>query len=78
MEGSALSMASGRLKERIQEDPSLNGRVEQIVKNLAGCGKSDFVPRKVIPAKAGIQSLQGILDSRFRGSDGFWGFSATC
>jgi hypothetical protein len=31
----------------------------------------------VIPAEAGIQSFQGILDSRFRGSDGSSGFSAT-
>jgi hypothetical protein len=30
----------------------------------------------VIPAEAGIQSFQGILDSRFRGSDGSSGFSA--
>jgi hypothetical protein len=28
----------------------------------------------VIPAKAGIQSFQGILDSRFCGSDGECGF----
>ena len=32
---------------------------------LAGCGKSDFVTHNVIPAKAGIQSFQDILDSRF-------------
>jgi hypothetical protein len=28
----------------------------------------------VIPAKAGIQSFQGILDPRFRGGDGKGGF----
>jgi hypothetical protein len=28
----------------------------------------------VIPAKAGIQSLQGLLDSRLRGSDGLGDF----
>jgi hypothetical protein len=32
--------------------------------------KKFFRPLVVIPAKAGIQSFEGILDSRFRGSDG--------
>jgi len=27
----------------------------------------------VIPAKAGIQQFQAVMDSRFRGSDGFMG-----
>jgi hypothetical protein len=37
---------------------------------LAEYWKNPFRPLVVIPAKAGIQSFQGILDSRFRGSDG--------
>jgi hypothetical protein len=37
---------------------------------LAGCGKTLFQPRIVIPAEAGIQCFQGLLGSRFRGSDG--------
>jgi hypothetical protein len=37
---------------------------------LAGCGKTLFQSRRVIPAEAGIHSFQGFLGSRFRGSDG--------
>ena len=37
--------------------------------------KSPKVPFSVIPAKAGIQSFQALLDSRLRGSDGFGDFS---
>ena len=33
--------------------------------------KSQKTPFSVIPAKAGIQSFQALLDSRLRGSDGF-------
>ena len=32
--------------------------------------KKFFSPFAVIPAEAGIQSFQYLLDSRFRGSDG--------
>jgi hypothetical protein len=52
--------------------------------DLTGSEKSEFqtgfsyyqVSEKVvvIPAKAGIQSFQGILDSRFGGSEGDLGF----
>jgi hypothetical protein len=31
--------------------------------------KSSKIPFSVIPAKAGIQSFQALLDSRLRGSD---------
>jgi len=34
-----------------------------------GFVKSQKVPLSVIPAKAGIQSFQALLDSRLRGSD---------
>ncbi len=37
---------------------------------LDGLVKSGSVPFNVIPAEAGIQSLQMVLDSRLRGSDG--------
>ena len=33
------------------------------------CGKTRNEPRFVIPAEAGIQSFQAVLDSRLRGSD---------
>jgi len=36
--------------------------------------KSRKTPFSVIPAQAGIQSLQGFLDSRLRGSDGLEDF----
>jgi len=44
----------------------------EVLKNpmdLADRAKNLFQARSVIPAEAGIQSFQGILDSRFRGSD---------
>jgi hypothetical protein len=37
---------------------------------LAGCGKTHFRHFVVIPAEAGIQFFQYVLDSRLRGSDG--------
>jgi hypothetical protein len=39
-----------------------------------GFVKSRFYPVFVIPAKAGIQLNQAALDSRLRGSDGFFDF----
>ena len=36
--------------------------------------KSPFSPLFVIPAKAGIQLFQLVLDSGFHRSDGFWTF----
>ena len=36
--------------------------------------KSPKTLSSVIPAEAGIQSLQGLLDSRLRGSDGLGDF----
>jgi len=41
-----------------------------MLSSLAGWGKSPFRPQIVIPAEAGIQSFQAILDSGFRRSDG--------
>jgi hypothetical protein len=38
-------------------------------RKLDGFVKSPRQPFSVIPAKAGIQSFQGFLDSRLRGSD---------
>jgi len=40
----------------------------------AGFVKSRFYPLFVIPAKAGIQLNQAVLDSRLRGSDGVFDF----
>jgi uncharacterized membrane protein YcgQ (UPF0703/DUF1980 family) len=45
-----------------------------IVLNIDGFAKSRFYPVFVIPAKAGIQLNQAVLDSRLRGSDGFFDF----
>jgi hypothetical protein len=42
--------------------------------NIDGFVKSPKTPFPVIPAKAGIQSFQALLDSRLRGSDDFCGF----
>jgi len=42
--------------------------------NYDGLVKSQKMSFSVIPAKAGIQFFQGVLDSRLRGSDGFWDF----
>ena len=42
--------------------------------NLDGFVKSPFPPIFVIPAKAGIQLIQAVLDSCFRRSDGFSDF----
>jgi hypothetical protein len=42
--------------------------------NIDGLVKSRFYPVFVIPAKAGIQLNQAVLDSRLRGSDGFSDF----
>ena len=39
-----------------------------------GFVKSPFYPIFVIPAKAGIQLIQAVLDSCFRRSDGFSDF----
>jgi hypothetical protein len=39
-----------------------------------GFVKSPFCPIFVIPAKAGIQLIQVVLDSCFRRSDGFFDF----
>jgi hypothetical protein len=36
--------------------------------------KNDFQPSLVIPAEAGIQSFESLLDSRFCGSDSIPGF----
>jgi hypothetical protein len=36
--------------------------------------KSQEMPFSVIPAQAGIQCSQGVLDSRLRGSDDFGDF----
>jgi len=36
--------------------------------------KSQETPAFVIPAKAGIQETQALVDSRFRGSDGLGDF----
>jgi hypothetical protein len=44
------------------------------VSNFDGFVKSRFYPVFVIPAKAGIQLNQAVLDSRLRGSDGFFDF----
>jgi len=41
---------------------------------IDGLVKSQKPPVYVIPAQAGIQGNQGVLDSRFRGSDGFGDF----
>ena len=35
---------------------------------------SPFCPVSVIPAKAGIQEIKDVMDSRFRGSDGLMTF----
>jgi hypothetical protein len=44
---------------------------EQIPKSFSNSLlKKSFAPYVVIPAEAGIQSFQSILDSRLRGSDG--------
>jgi len=42
-------------------------KIDDLVKSLK-------IPLFVIPAKAGIQLIQAVLDSRFRGSDGFLTF----
>jgi hypothetical protein len=42
--------------------------------NNDGFVKSRFYPVFVIPAKAGIQLNQAVLDSRLRGSDGVFDF----
>jgi hypothetical protein len=42
---------------------------------FARCVKNLFYPLMVIPAKAGIQLSQAVLDSRLRGSDGISEFS---
>ena len=39
-----------------------------------GRGNLTFYPIFVIPAKAGIQLIQAVLDSCFRRSDGFFDF----
>jgi hypothetical protein len=44
-------------------------------KQFDGFVKSPKTLFSVIPADAGIQSLQGLLDSRLRGSDGLGDFS---
>jgi len=51
---------------------------EYFIFKLTGCAKALFQSRFVIPAEAGIQSFQGFLGSRFRGSDGSGEFSASC
>jgi hypothetical protein len=43
-------------------------------RTIDGLVKSPFCPIFVIPAKAGIQITQVVLDSCFRRSDGFSGF----
>ena len=42
-------------------------KIDELVKSL-------FYPVFVIPAKAGIQLNQAVLDSRLRGSDGLFDF----
>ena len=42
--------------------------------NLDDLVKSPFCPIFVIPAKAGIQLIQVVMDSCFRRSDGFFDF----
>jgi len=42
--------------------------------NIDDLVKSPFYPIFVIPAKAGIQLIQAVLDSCFRRSDGFSDF----
>jgi len=44
---------------------------------LDGIVKSLYLSFFVIPAEAGIQSFQAVLDSRLRGSDGKLGFQLT-
>jgi hypothetical protein len=45
-----------------------------LIYRFRGLLKSPLRAYVVIPAEAGIQSLKGYLDSRFRGSDGEWEF----
>jgi hypothetical protein len=47
---------------------------KSIIINEDGFVKSPFGPVFVIPAKAGIQLIQVVLDSCFRRSDGFADF----
>ena len=47
-----------------------NGKFDGIV-------KSPIYPLNVIPAKAGIQLFQTLMDSRFRGSDTLFDFQVT-
>ncbi len=42
--------------------------------NIENLVKSRKMPFSVIPAEAGIQCFQTLLDSRLRGSDEFWDF----
>jgi hypothetical protein len=49
-------------------------RVVFTIDNLDELVKSPKSLFSVIPAQAGIQSFQGLLDSRLRGSDGSWDF----
>jgi hypothetical protein len=54
-----------------------------VVLNLTFSKKDDFVksqkiPVIVIPVKTGIQENQLLMDSRFRGSDGFGDFLRVC
>ena len=50
------------------------GHTYNEIPNNDGFVKSRFYPLFVIPAKAGIQLNQEVLDSRLRGSDGFFDF----
>ena len=47
---------------------------KRLYANYDGFVKSPFCPIFVIPAKAGIQLIQAVLDSCFRRSDGFSDF----
>ena len=59
---------------------ALHGKVQRLhdrkkmVTFIDGLVKSLFCPIFVIPAKAGIQLIQAVLDSCFRRSDGFSDF----
>jgi hypothetical protein len=65
---SSMVMVPASLLDQISEVLKRNGA------KFDGFVKSPFCPIFVIPAKAGIQLIQAVLDSCFRRSDGFSDF----
>jgi len=53
-----------------QSNPQWKDLFDNLGRDLVGFRKTLFQTRMVIPAEAGIQNFQRLLDSRFRGSDG--------